>query len=793
MADSTRRESSPSAQRSRRLLTTVVGVCILVNIIILALALSHKQGPSTQPASPSRTPSANSAALEDERPVFAKYAGSSTCESCHEEQFALWQTSNHALAERRPEPKVDEPAFVPPKTFHHGTQTTAVSWTNGEPMITTVGLSGKPESLPIARIIGNDPLRQLLVRFPGGRFQASEAAWDPHSNQWFNVYGDEDRKPGEWGHWTGRGMNWNYMCASCHNTRLRRNYNEANDTYHTTMAEMSVGCEACHGPLKAHNEWQQQFGKSGKKDPTLPKISHEQVLDYCGFCHARRSDLTGDFKSGDAFTEHCDLVLVDHTDTYYADGQVRGENYEYGSFLGSKMAQRGVYCLDCHNPHSGKTILPGNFLCLRCHNGTVTNAPAIEPVSHSHHKVFGNQTASASTNMVDLLAYRPKEIQEKGGECVNCHMPQTAYMQRHWRHDHGFTIPDPLLTKEFGIPNACNRCHQDKDTDWALKACEEWYGQTMDRPTRRRAQAIARAQAGNAVRAELLELLGREESPYWKAALLGLLAPWAGLPEVTGALTNALSDTNALVRTAAARSFESALFAPGVTNALERGLADPVRSVRVAAASCLRATLAPSSQAGRDLRLYLNNNADEPSGQIQTAIWYFSRNDFSTALAHIQKAAEWDPFSAPIQQELAVVLSALNRPQEAVGALKEACRLAPKDAESHYKLGLAYNETGDLQNTVKELETAVELEPRFALAWYNLGLARNGAGQTDSALEALSRAESVDPEDPRIPYARATILARLGRAKEARLAARRALEIRPDLAEAAQLLQSLPE
>ena len=34
-------------------------------------------------------------------------------------------------------------------------------------------------------------------------------------------------------------------------------------------------------------------------------------------------------------------------------------------------------------------------------------------------------------------------------------MPVTTYMQRHPRHDHGFTIPDPLLTKQFGTPNAC--------------------------------------------------------------------------------------------------------------------------------------------------------------------------------------------------------------------------------------------------------------------------------------------------------------------------------------------------
>jgi len=386
-----------------------------------------------------------------------------------------------------------------------------VAWTKGSANIATIGLSNQVENLIATRVIGNTPLRQFLVPFSGGRFQSLEAAYDPRSNEWFNVYGQEDRKPGEWGHWTGRGMNWNFMCAGCHNTRLRKNYDEATDSYHTTMAEMSVGCEACHGPLKAHNEWQKQFGKSGRKDPTVSKSSRSQSVDDCGFCHARRNDLTGDFKPGDPFTEHFDLALVDYGDHYYADGQVREEDYEYGSFLGSKMHQRGVVCLDCHNPHSAKTILPGNSLCLRCHNGTDTNAPLINPVAHSFHKVFGFDT-NGNRISDDLTKYQLKQVAETGGECVNCHMPQTLYMQRHGRHDHGFTIPDPLLTKKFNIPNACNRCHKDQSADWALSYCEKWYGAKMDRPTRARAEWIARAQQDDpAAREGLLDLLKRED------------------------------------------------------------------------------------------------------------------------------------------------------------------------------------------------------------------------------------------------------------------------------------------
>jgi Flp pilus assembly protein TadD len=70
-------------------------------------------------------------------------------------------------------------------------------------------------------------------------------------------------------------------------------------------------------------------------------------------------------------------------------------------------------------------------------------------------------------------------------------------------------------------------------------------------------------------------------------------------------------------------------------------------------------------------------------------------------------------------------------------------------------------------------------------------LAWNGSGDTEKALESLSRAEAIDRTSAQIPYARATILARLGRIEESRTAARRALQIQPGYAEAEELLRTL--
>ena len=718
--------------------------------------------------------------------MYSTYGGSASCRECHAEQYEKWARSHHALAERLPEPAQEDPAFMPTRTFPHGTQQTTVRGTKGHYELITAGLSGTNEVFPVQRVLAENPLRQMLVPFPGGRLQVTEAAWDPRSNEWFNVYGNEDRKPGEWGHWTGRGMNWNSMCAACHNTRVLKNYDAATDTYHTTMAERAVGCEACHGPLKAHNDWQHAHKNSDRKDPTLRKFTRKEHFSTCAACHSRRAEITGDPVPGNDFFEHHLLSIVDDTPTFYPDGQIQDEDYEVTAFMGSRMYHKGVRCMDCHDVHTMKTKLPGNFLCLQCHSSGATNAPAINPVTHSHHQVFGYDTNGTLVN-VDLTKYIPSAIKETGGECVNCHMPQTVYMQRHSRHDHGFTIPDPLLTKQFNIPNACARCHADKGNDWNLKYVEQWYGTNMNRPYRQRAQTITRARQGEPAALEpLIKMLGTDESFYWRAAAANLLQRWCGEPAVTMALLAGLKDTNALVRQTSVQALGPLAQAgrTDVTDALQPLLKDSSRNVRVQAAQLLVPGLDTNSLAGREYLHFIHQMADQPGGQLQLGSFELQRGAITNALAHLQTAAKWDPYSPGIRQELAIVLSQAGRAEEAVTQLEAAVKLAPSQASFHYSLALALNETGASSRMVQELEAAVKCDPQFARAWYNLGLARSSQGDDSGALAALVRAESADPSDPSVPYARATVLARLGKLDEARSAARRALELDPNSAAA---------
>jgi tetratricopeptide (TPR) repeat protein len=288
-------------------------------------------------------------------------------------------------------------------------------------------------------------------------------------------------------------------------------------------------------------------------------------------------------------------------------------------------------------------------------------------------------------------------------------------------------------------------------------------------------------------------MLAGDPYAYWRAAAASLLEPWAHQPSVTAALLRQAADTNALVRANVMKTLGRLAEAgqPEAAKILRQALGDPVRGVRFQAAMALRAELDDQSPVGREFLYALAVNSDQPVGRMQQGLYQLARQHPEAALTYFQSAADWDPHSAAIRHELAVVFSLNGRTDAALREMREAVRLAPREAEYRYKLGLALHEEGDLDGAVTALEATVAMDARHARAWYNLGLARHAQGKSPAAVEALSRAETLMPGDARIPYAQATIWVELGRREEARAAVRRALAAEPDHREARQLLESL--
>jgi predicted CXXCH cytochrome family protein len=687
---------------------------------------------------------------------------SQSCKQCHQQAYEQWEHSQHAWANRLLDPQKDVAAFSQATKLTHGASTFEPQIHENDFELVVTDAQGKTEHFQALAVIGVEPLLQYLVALPGGRLQVFDWAFDTLKKEWFYVFGEEMREAHEWGYWKNRGMNWNSRCASCHMTDFKKGYDVATDSYHSTWKEMGISCLQCHGTMEGHP------GDAQKNTPSK-NLSAQQIMDSCGSCHARREELDGNFKTGDAFSDHYRLILPDTPGIFYPDGQVHEEDFEYASFLLSRMGNKGVTCLDCHNPHSGKLKLPveNNQLCLSCHTPPgIRGAIPIEVLAHSHHP-----EGSA------------------GNRCVECHMPTTVYMQRDARRDHGFTIPDPLLTKELGIPNSCNRCHSDKSTDWALKWVNQWYGKNMDRHSRDRARVIAAAQNQNPeILPSLLEMAHSEETPAWKASLVALLAPWASRAEVKKILAESLQDSSPLVRSAALRAME------GLTDpqdAFSSLLHDPTRLVRLDASWIWANRTDLHSGDDRELLDYLNFNSDQPEGALRQGELALNNHRLIEAESWIRKAVAWDQSSAYIQDFFGTVLNLLGKNEEADLTFRQAIKLDPKNPEYVYHLALLSAELGHTEETIENLKIAVRLDPQWGRAWYNLGLVYAQRNQLENALEALKKSETLMPESTDAPYALATIYLRKQDKVRAKAALLKTLQIQPNHPEALNLMKQI--
>jgi hypothetical protein len=124
---------------------------------------------------------------------------------------------------------------------------------DGRFYVRTDGPDGKLGDFEVKYTFGIEPLQQYLIELSGGRLQALGVAWDSRpqatgGQRWFHLYPDRKLKAGDPLHWTGVDQNWNYQCADCHSTDLRKHYDEQARAFKTTWSEVNVGCESCHGP-----------------------------------------------------------------------------------------------------------------------------------------------------------------------------------------------------------------------------------------------------------------------------------------------------------------------------------------------------------------------------------------------------------------------------------------------------------------------------------------------------------------------------------------------------------------
>lgn len=664
-----------------------------------------------------------------------------TCTACHAETVAQWHDSHHALANRLVSLPEDKAAFSPPRQLISGDSQWEFSLSGGQPHIAyRYGADAKQSYRPVG-VIGIDPLIQYLIPLPGGKFQVTSAAYDPKAGDWFNVFGDDPRAPGEWGHWTGQGMNWNANCAYCHMTDFHKNLEPETTTYKSTWKAQGIQCAQCHTGLADH------LASARKGGDVLPAtLTPEQWQASCATCHSRREELTPNtFEPGDNYNDHFRIALPDSPGVYEADGQVADEDFVYGSMLLNRMGHAGITCLDCHNAHATGLKLPveNNALCLTCHTTGDRGAVKIDLLAHSHH-------AEGSA----------------GSNCVACHMPSNNFMVRDPRRDHIFNSPDPVLTKKIGVTNACNRCHQDQTVDWAIEWSEKWYGEKLGGRTRERAlviDAYNRGELENYTR--LLELARTEELVGWRSSLVAMLRPWVSWGEVRQFLQGELTHPEALVRSAAVRAL-SGLPESERLRLLTPLLSDEIRLVRLDAALALP-PFSINDELRAELDAYLRMNADRSLGALRLAQRDQQRGERQAVAMWARRAIGLDPASPQVAQDGAVLLAQTGDSGQSLAVLGEAIARHPGNAGLLFSQGLLLAEQGDHAGAARSLEASLLADPENTRTWFNLSLIHDQRRDLTAALVAIEEALARDPMNSTYLQAKASFLHKLGRTREA--------------------------
>jgi predicted CXXCH cytochrome family protein len=658
----------------------------------------------------------------------ADFVGSSACMECHKAEYQDWQQSDHNKAMQLASKHAVLGDFNNVTVAFHGIETRL--FRQGEDYkVASIGQDGKPGVFPVKYTFGHYPLQQYLVDTGKGHLQALNVAWDSRTTEeggqrWFHLQPDEDITPEHPFFWTGHFQNWNSRCAECHSTDVEKNFDPINKSYQTGWSEISVGCEACHGAGSLHVALAEK-GKSGPGNSGFEELMAQDLswefsggnniaspsgvrnsghIDMCGGCHSRRS-VIGEIEPFTAFHDQYRLSLLDQG-LYFPDGQIDDEVFVLGSFLQSKMHQKGVTCNNCHNPHSGRLVAKGNTLCLQCHR-----ASAYDARGHHHH-----------------------ELGSAGSQCVNCHMPERLYMSVDPRRDHSFVIPDPGLSASTGVPSACTSCHQDKSDEWSAHAMSEWgvdekpnYWTMMNDGLGKEDIRLFKQYA----QAPPVEGM----SPIRQATLLDRISAFPSRLAMETA-SSQLSNTDPLIRRAAVSALQ-AMPADVRWQLLSPLIEDPVRAVRFEVASALAGVLdqAPEKDAEKlreliaEYRESLAYNADAPGGQLTIGILETRLGNTLQAENAFQQALSIEPHFVPALINL------------------HALKVAPDSANTNHAYGLYLVRRGKHEEALEYLETAVRQEDARPGHAYVYAVALDSQGQTHAAMKAIDAADKRWPNN----------------------------------------------
>jgi tetratricopeptide (TPR) repeat protein len=716
------------------------------------------------------------------------FAGTLKCAECHTREYDKWKGSHHdhAMAIATSETVLGD--FKNAMFTNNGV--TSRFYKNGDRFfVNTSGQDGKMMDFEITHTFGWFPLQQYLVSFDGGRLQCLPIAWDVREKKWYDLNQGTKIDPDDWLFWTNAGQNWNGMCAECHSTDLKKNYDLNSNTYNTTWSDIDVGCESCHGPGLNHVQWAEtpEMGRPSVQNYNLKVkssgVSSYELVNQCAPCHSRRAIL-GDYTHSEPDLLDVMLPSLLTPELYHNDGQILDEVYEYGSFTQSKMYHRDVKCSDCHDVHSIMPIKEGNDLCLTCHR-----ANEYDTASHHFHKKKGEMGEPIRSLDGSILF----DV-GTGSECKECHMPGKNYMVIDYRLDHSFRVPRPDLSEKTGAPNACSRCHYDKTNKWSDEWITKWYG-----PGRKGhySEILTAGRVNTTGAFDDLEKLALD--PLYpvivRATALSLLSSYP-LSETLRAYEISLMDSEAMIRRTAIESLNP-LEDKDKVRLIAPLLYDPVKAVRIQAASALAgiSTELLDNDQNRVLKRVTDEfiaameySGDFSFGRFNLGNLYRALKDNKKAIEHFNAAVEIDKLFYPARVNLAMLYNEQGDKSKAEEIFRDTLKDNPNLHEIAYSLALLLAEKEEYEEAAMFMGKAADNMPLAARVHYNYGLLLQYLRRDKESELELKKANDIEPANMDFLYALFDFYFKRSEFNRAKEVAGQMIEIAPESPEVKELL-----
>jgi hypothetical protein len=431
------------------------------------------------------------------------YVGSAACRDCHLDNFASWKRTFHRTMTAEASAATVKGDFGGATLAAAGVTARMDRAPDGSFRATFSRPGAADRVARVDRTVGSHRYQQYLTRI-GDTYWRLPVAWNVPDRRWFPMtsaflFADPDAAPGTQadthptfgaGDFDRHVTRWNDNCVFCHNVAPNPARDPRTGHFDTTVAELGIACEACHGPGAEHVARNADPARRARldsgdvADPTIvnpSRLSPGRAADLCGRCHGQRlaDDVEPFFARGDPFVPGDDLAIESAPlwrDTplrgdatafaarFWTDGTPRLTAYEYQGLLQSPCAMRGALtCTSCHGMHEGdpRGQLRARFAgrpadadrqCTGCHRTLATDAAL---AAHAHHDPAG-----------------------EGARCVSCHMPRIVYGVLDLHRSHRIEVPDPARNAAAGRPDACTGCHVDRTAAWAVTTAAAFWGPT---------------------------------------------------------------------------------------------------------------------------------------------------------------------------------------------------------------------------------------------------------------------------------------------------------------------------